>query len=97
MRSAGYYLDSFRLRVDRFRIPPRELEEMLPQQSLMLKVAALAIEDARWNQALALRTGVLIGLGLDQNTANYQLRWRLARSGSCLERAVEARSLTAPG
>ena len=28
--------------------------------------------------ALALRTGVLIGLGLDQNTANYQLRWRLA-------------------
>ena len=36
----GYYLDSFRLRVDRFRIPPRELEEMLPQQSLMLKVAA---------------------------------------------------------
>ena len=74
----GYYLDSFRLRVDRFRIPPRELEEMLPQQSLMLKVAAAAIEDARWNSALALRTSVLIGLGLDQNTANYQLRWRLA-------------------
>ena len=51
---------------------------MLPQQSLMLKVAAQAIEDARWNPSLALKTGVLIGLGLDQNTANYQLRWRLA-------------------
>ena len=47
----GFYLDSFRLRVDRFRIPPRELEEMLPQQSLMLKVAAEAIEDAGWDPA----------------------------------------------
>ena len=52
----GYYLDSFRLRVDRFRIPPRELEEMLPQQSLMLKVAAEAIADAGWDRALGLRT-----------------------------------------
>ena len=46
-RLRGFYLDSFRLRADRFRIPPRELEEMLPQQSLMLKVAAEAIEDCR--------------------------------------------------
>ena len=51
-RFPGYYLDEVRLRVDQFRIPPRELEEMLPQQSLMLKVAAEAIEDARWDREL---------------------------------------------
>ena len=51
---------------------------MLPQQSLMLRVAAEAIGDARWDRQLGLRTGVLIGIGLDLNTTNYHLRWSLA-------------------
>ena len=51
---------------------------MLPQQSLMLKVAAEASRDARWDDRLALSTGVLIGIGLDLNTTNYHLRWSLA-------------------
>ena len=45
----GFYLDEIAVAADRFRIPPRELEEMLPQQLLMLKVAAGAIADARFN------------------------------------------------
>lgn len=73
----GFYLGSFTLGTDRFRIPPLELQEMLPQQSLMLKVAADAIADSGWHAGLGQRTGVVIGLGLDQNTNNYQLRWRL--------------------
>ncbi len=77
-RFPGYYMNELRLRKDRFRIPPRELQEMLPQQSLMLKVAAEALADARWQRALGPRTGVVIGLGLDQNTNNFQLRWWLA-------------------
>ena len=56
---------------------------MLPQQSLMLRVAAEAIRDAGWDPKLALRTGVLIGIGLDLNTTNFHLRWSLAdRAGS---------------
>ena len=51
---------------------------MLPQQSLMLHVASEALLDARWNDQLALSTGVLIGIGLDLNTTNYHLRWSLA-------------------
>ncbi len=73
----GYYLDSLEFRVDQFRIPPRELVEMLPQQSLMLDVAAHALRDARWQSRLAPRTGVLIGIGLDLNTTNYHWRWSL--------------------
>jgi acyl transferase domain-containing protein/3-hydroxymyristoyl/3-hydroxydecanoyl-(acyl carrier protein) dehydratase len=71
----GFVLDDFPVAVDRFRIPPRELAEMLPQQSLMLKVAADAIDDACWNPSDALRSAVLVGLGLDANTNNFQLRW----------------------
>ena len=44
-RFAGYYLDSLEFPLEKFRIPPRELGDMLPQQSLMLKVAADAIGD----------------------------------------------------
>jgi PfaB family protein len=64
--------------LDRFRIPPRELEEMLPQQLLALQVAADALADAgvtKPNDVLALRTAVYMGLGLDLNTTNFHLRW----------------------
>lgn len=70
-------LDELRVRLGRFRIPPRELEEMLLQQSLMLQVAADALADANWSPEAGLRTSVLVGLGLDLNTTNYHLRWWL--------------------
>ena len=47
----GHYIDSVEFRVDQFRIPPRELSEMLPQQSLMLDVAARALRDANWQSS----------------------------------------------
>ena len=43
--------DSLDFGIDQFRIPPKELAEMQPQQSLMLRVAAEAIGDARWDAA----------------------------------------------
>ena len=51
---AGYFIDSLEFGVDQFRIPPKELGEMQPQQSLMLRVAAEAIGDARWDAQRAL-------------------------------------------
>ena len=74
----GLFIEDLEFRVDQFRIPPRELQEMLPQQSLMLAIAAQAVQDARWDDRLALSTGVLIGIGLDLSTTNYHLRWSLA-------------------
>ncbi len=74
----GYHCNTLALPVDRFRIPPKELEEMLPQQSLMLLAAADALEDARADrEAPRLRSGVFIGLGLDPNTTNFHVRWDL--------------------
>jgi acyl transferase domain-containing protein/3-hydroxymyristoyl/3-hydroxydecanoyl-(acyl carrier protein) dehydratase len=73
----GFYLEDLVVPADRFRIPPRELEEMLPQQLLMLKVAAGAIDDAQFDHDALLRTGVFIGIELDPNTTNFNLRWAL--------------------
>jgi len=74
---AGFYLDEVAVPFDQFRIPPKELEEMLPQQLLMLKVAGGAIADAKFNQDALLRTGVFAGIELDWNTTNFHLRWSL--------------------
>ena len=73
----GYYLDELSVPLDRYRIPPRELEEMLPQQLLMLEVADDAARDARMGKDDNQSTGVFIGLGLDMNTTNFTMRWSL--------------------
>jgi acyl transferase domain-containing protein/3-hydroxymyristoyl/3-hydroxydecanoyl-(acyl carrier protein) dehydratase len=77
----GYFIDDLAVPVDRFRIPPRELEEMLPQQLLMLEAAADALADAAGGKPLPtsplLSTGVFIGIELDLNTTNFHVRWSM--------------------
>lgn len=77
-QTSGLYLAGIDMPVGRFRVPPNELPEILPQQLLALEVAADAMEDA----GLPLRetrpdAAVLIGMGLDFNTTNFHLRWWL--------------------
>jgi acyl transferase domain-containing protein/3-hydroxymyristoyl/3-hydroxydecanoyl-(acyl carrier protein) dehydratase len=71
----GHYIDQLEIPHGRFRIPPRELEEMLPQQLLMLNVMANAIDDAGFEAGERLRAGVFIGIALDLNTTNFHFRW----------------------
>jgi len=73
----GYYIDEVRIAAERFRIPPRELQEMLPQQLLMLHLAARVLEGLPADEERRRRTGVFIGLGLDLNTTHFHLRWSL--------------------
>ena len=73
----GLRIKDVSLRLDRFRIPPKELEEMLPQQLLALLTAAGAIEDAQWEDGPRPRAGVFIGIGLDLNTTNFHVRWNV--------------------
>jgi len=73
----GYFIDELEVPIGEFRIPPKEIEEMLPQQLLMLQVSERALADAVTDTLDRLRTGVFIGIGLDLNTTNYHLRWVL--------------------
>lgn len=75
----GHYIEKISLPLNRFRIPPKELEEMLPQQLLMLKVAAGALEDAGDKGEDLFKTGVFIGIALDLNTTNFHFRWRILK------------------
>jgi acyl transferase domain-containing protein/3-hydroxymyristoyl/3-hydroxydecanoyl-(acyl carrier protein) dehydratase len=73
----GYYLNDLEIPINRFRIPPKEMEETLPQQALMLKVAARAFEDLQTDRAAAHRSGVFVGVGLDLCTTHFHFRWTL--------------------
>jgi acyl transferase domain-containing protein len=74
----GAYIDAVEVEVGRFRLPPSEIPEVLPQQLLMLESVAAALDDATGNRRDALRTGVMVGMGLDLNTTNFHRRWALA-------------------
>jgi len=76
----GYFIDKVEIPLGRFRIPPTELKDMLPQQLLMLQVAANAIDNAKLDKddtTAWLSAGVYIGIGLDLNTTNFHVRWSL--------------------
>ena len=83
----GFLIDELAVPIDRFRVPPKELEDALPQQLVMLQVAAAALDDAvrgRFEPPAEgdPGTAVFVGLGLDPNTTNYHLRWaELSRGG----------------
>ncbi|WP_437735121.1 beta-ketoacyl synthase N-terminal-like domain-containing protein [Sorangium sp. So ce1335] len=65
------------LPADQLRFPPRDLQQALAQQTLLLEAAIEATE------GLALprdRTAVLIGMGADTEVCRYMARWRLAET-----------------
>ena len=73
----GYFLREAAIPIGQFRIPPAEIEAMLPQQAHMLLTAARALEDAGYQANTDYRTGVFIGVDLDLNTTNFHFRWLL--------------------
>ncbi|HBA60743.1 MAG TPA: type I polyketide synthase [Elusimicrobia bacterium] len=77
LETKGFYLREAGASSDSYRIPPKELEEMLPQQLLMLDVAAKAVADSGPGEKGLENAGVFIGLGLDLNTTNFHFRWSL--------------------
>jgi acyl transferase domain-containing protein/3-hydroxymyristoyl/3-hydroxydecanoyl-(acyl carrier protein) dehydratase len=79
--AAGLSVEQVRVPIGRFRIPPSELAEILPQQALILNAAHEAAKQAGWFEEAAaprLRTAVLLGVSLDQATNHFQLRWSLS-------------------
>jgi len=77
----GAWLDALEIPVGRYKVPPREIPALLPQQLLALETALEAAEDARaLGEAPRLRAGAVIGLGLDPETTGFHLRWTLLQS-----------------
>ncbi len=75
---SGCFLDELTLESGAFNIPPLEIPDILPQQLLMLKVAAEAMADA--NLTLRQdrpRTGAVIGIDFDFEATGFHLRWFL--------------------
>ncbi|MGW8312314.1 MAG: beta-ketoacyl synthase N-terminal-like domain-containing protein [Desulfuromonadales bacterium] len=75
----GYFVSAAEAAPGAFRIPPKEIEEMLPRQLLMLKVADEALQDAGLKKEDLLFTGVFIGTGLDLNATNFSFRWSIQK------------------
>ncbi|MDZ4183983.1 MAG: beta-ketoacyl synthase N-terminal-like domain-containing protein [Desulfuromonadales bacterium] len=75
----GYLLPEVAAVPGAFRIPPKEQEEMLPRQLLMLQVAGAALQDAGMQNDELPFTGVFIGTGLDLNATNFSVRWSMQR------------------
>ncbi len=67
-------INEFSIPLVRFRVPPAELRDALPQQLLMLAVAADAVDDAGGLSDPS-TAGAFIGLSLDLNTTNFHFRW----------------------
>ena len=81
----GFAIDELSISTRRFRIPPTELADMLPQQLLMLEVATNALVDAGIigmeddpGRDL-LDTGIFVGIGLDPSTTNFHFRWTVEK------------------
>ncbi|HEY0840537.1 MAG TPA: beta-ketoacyl synthase N-terminal-like domain-containing protein, partial [Vulgatibacter sp.] len=74
----GAWIEELEIPLGRYRIPPKELPSLLPQQLLALEAAVSALEDAGGLRGAApLRSGALVGLGLDPATTLFHLRWIL--------------------
>ncbi|RKZ44817.1 MAG: type I polyketide synthase, partial [Gammaproteobacteria bacterium] len=88
----GWFINEVNIPLGRYRIPPAELKEMLPQQLLMLEVAANALEDAgieELSKEQSNSTGVFIGIGLDLNTTNFHFRWSLLNRAKTWARQLD--------
>ncbi len=88
----GGFMDAFDLAPGRFRIPPREIPDILPQQLLMLNVAAEALRDAGLDlRGERPRMGAVIGIDFDFDATNFHLRWLLR------QHFAERGDVSAPG
>ncbi|MDJ0836707.1 MAG: beta-ketoacyl synthase N-terminal-like domain-containing protein [Acidobacteriota bacterium] len=76
-RLKSHGIEEIAIPFGRYRIPPKEITEMLPQQLLMLQAAAGALQDAGLENTLRNDAGIIAGIALDMNTTNFQMRWVL--------------------
>ena len=67
------------------KFPPKDLEQALPQQNLLLRLAQSCSQQTTWDPK---RTGVWVGMGTDVQVCRYGARWRVQEWGQQLGFAV---------
>lgn len=76
----GTFLTELRVQAGEFRVPPKDMPEILLQQSLLLAAAHRATAQSTLGPRERCRqSGALIGIALDMETTNFHLRWALPR------------------
>ena len=71
----GAYIASLEIDTLRSKIPPNEVEQLNPQQLLMLKVADRALKDAKLSEGG--NVAVIVALETDPTVHQLQQRWHL--------------------
>ncbi|MBU2513228.1 3-hydroxyacyl-[acyl-carrier-protein] dehydratase FabA [bacterium] len=78
----GAYIEAFEFDALHFKIPPKEVEAMIPQQLLMLKVADKALQDAQIREGE--NVGVIIAMESDKSLHQFRgridLDWMLEKA-----------------
>lgn len=76
---SGAYIDSFEIDFMRFKFPPKEDDQPIPQQLLLLKVADQAVRDAQLTEGGNVAVIVALGteMSLHQYTGRLDLSWQI--------------------
>ena len=81
MRAEGKYpskrtFEDTQIPFGKIKIPPKELDESLPQQKAMLLSAISAMSDADIKKEEYAKGGVFIGINFDFSTTDFYVSWR---------------------
>ena len=75
----GAYLDEITIKPGEFKISPKEIPEILPQQLLMLQTVDRALHSLKFTREEARNWGVYMGINLDFSSTSYASRWAIER------------------
>ncbi|MGM0600569.1 MAG: beta-ketoacyl synthase N-terminal-like domain-containing protein [Candidatus Rifleibacteriota bacterium] len=81
----GSYLKNIKIPLGRFRISPKEIPEILPQQLLMLQTVDNAVSSLKGKKPDKLRWSVCMGINLDLQSTNFASRWAIEKDAEKLE------------
>ncbi len=92
--SPGFFLENLSVGLGEFHIPPNQMEDILPQQILLLKAAKGALEDANItprplaDESPRVHLGCAIGIEFDYGATDFHLRWKINNQDQALKDAI---------
>jgi acyl transferase domain-containing protein/3-hydroxymyristoyl/3-hydroxydecanoyl-(acyl carrier protein) dehydratase len=99
LKTTGFFFQDLTVSAEPLKLPPKELAECLPQQTIALKaglaaIAAAGLEPGRWPKEVSReRVGVFMGVEIDPRAADLALRWTAPHRAA---EALAAHGLIAP-